>query len=98
MLKFNPDKLNAGVCYFPQATGKQVIVVVCEGRAYAYENLCPHMSTPLNMIHDNIAVKKGKYLVCSNHGAIFEADSGKCVGGPCAGASLKAVDFQIEAD
>ncbi len=98
MLKFNPNKLAEGICYFPQATGEKVIVIAFEGRAYAYENVCPHMGTRLNEVNEGIVAKDGQYLMCSSHGAIFETRTGKCIGGPCSGASLKAVEFEEETD
>jgi nitrite reductase/ring-hydroxylating ferredoxin subunit len=27
-------------------------------------------------------------LICSTHGAVFSASSGKCLGGPCSGGPL----------
>ena len=36
----------------------------------------------------------GLYLVCSTHGAIFEPDTGKCVAGPCRGASLEPLQVR----
>jgi len=35
-------------------------------------------------------------LVCANHGAYFEADSGYCTFGPCEGATLEAVDVAVD--
>jgi nitrite reductase/ring-hydroxylating ferredoxin subunit len=31
----------------------------------------------------------GLYLICATHGAMYEPDSGQCVGGPCRGARLE---------
>jgi nitrite reductase/ring-hydroxylating ferredoxin subunit len=33
-------------------------------------------------------------LICSTHGATYEASSGKCLGGPCGGTPL--VRLQVE--
>jgi len=33
-------------------------------------------------------------LICSTHGAVYAADTGQCLGGPCGGAPL--VRLQIE--
>jgi nitrite reductase/ring-hydroxylating ferredoxin subunit len=31
---------------------------------------------------------QGVLLICSNHGAIFLPESGRCIGGPCNGRNL----------
>jgi nitrite reductase/ring-hydroxylating ferredoxin subunit len=35
-------------------------------------------------------------IVCTNHGAMFEADTGYCTFGPCEGAYLDAVAVTVE--
>ena len=35
----------------------------------------------------------GLYLMCATHGAIYEPDTGRCVGGPCRGAHLSKLDI-----
>ena len=97
-LKFNPSKLEEGICYFPQATGEKVIVSAHAGNTHAYKNVCPHAGTPLNAQHEKIVAKEGQFLVCSAHGAIFETATGLCVGGPCSGASLTRVEFEETSD
>jgi nitrite reductase/ring-hydroxylating ferredoxin subunit len=32
--------------------------------------------------------------MCATHGAIYEPDTGKCVGGPCRGARLRQVQVE----
>lgn len=36
-------------------------------------------------------------VVCSNHGAMFEADTGTCTYGPCAGAVLQSLSTEERA-
>jgi nitrite reductase/ring-hydroxylating ferredoxin subunit len=36
-------------------------------------------------------------IECSMHGAVFEKDSGLCVGGPCLGRSLAGLPVRVEA-
>jgi nitrite reductase/ring-hydroxylating ferredoxin subunit len=31
---------------------------------------------------------EGRDLICSTHGATYEASTGKCLGGPCSGTPL----------
>ena len=31
----------------------------------------------------------GEYLICANHGALYEPETGACAGGPCNGVGLE---------
>jgi nitrite reductase/ring-hydroxylating ferredoxin subunit len=66
----------------------QAFAIAFAGEIYAYANSCPHRGTELDWQHGEVFDESGLYLVCATHGAIFEPDSGRCVGGPCQGASL----------
>ncbi|HUP28962.1 MAG TPA: Rieske 2Fe-2S domain-containing protein [Usitatibacter sp.] len=59
------------------------------GRAVAYINRCPHAGTQLDWQPGEFFDLSGLYLACSTHGALFEPGSGRCVAGPCRGASLE---------
>ncbi len=61
------------------------------GEIYAYRNRCPHQGTELDWMPGEVFDDEGLYLVCATHGALFEADSGLCVGGPCRGMSLDRI-------
>jgi nitrite reductase/ring-hydroxylating ferredoxin subunit len=64
------------------------------GGVRAFANRCPHMGTELDWQQGEFFEESGLYLVCSTHGAIFEPDSGKCVAGPCRGASLEPLQVR----
>lgn len=66
------------------------------GRVYAYENSCPHAYIPLNMTAGDFTEKSGQYLICQNHGALFDIESGLCLAGPCNGQSLTAIDVDVK--
>jgi nitrite reductase/ring-hydroxylating ferredoxin subunit len=66
----------------------QAFAIAYAGDIYAYANSCPHRGTELDWQHGEVFDESGLYLVCATHGAIFEPDSGRCVGGPCQGQSL----------
>jgi nitrite reductase/ring-hydroxylating ferredoxin subunit len=53
-----------------------------------YVDQCPHMGLPLAQELDRYLTPDGSLIGCSWHGALFEIESGKCVGGPCVGAAL----------
>ena len=59
------------------------------GAACAYVNRCPHMGTELDWQPGEFFEETGLYLVCATHGALFEPATGRCVAGPCRGASLE---------
>lgn len=53
-----------------------------------YVDRCPHMGLPLAMILDDYMTPAGDMIACSWHGAVFEIESGRCLGGPCQNHSL----------
>ncbi|WP_420140497.1 Rieske (2Fe-2S) protein [Sphingomonas sp.] len=55
---------------------------------FGYRDTCPHMGLPLAQTLDDYLTVHGALIRCSWHGALFTVDDGRCVGGPCAGASL----------
>lgn len=58
------------------------------GQVYGYVDRCPHMSLPLVQTLDEYLTPSGDLIACSWHSALFEIESGLCVGGPCAGQRL----------
>ena len=57
-------------------------------RIFGYRDRCPHMGMPLAQELDHYLTSGRELIVCSWHGALFDIESGRCVGGPCAGARL----------
>jgi nitrite reductase/ring-hydroxylating ferredoxin subunit len=66
-------------------------VVRFRGRMHAYVNQCAHVGVELDWAEGEFFDPSGVYLICATHGATYEPDTGYCVGGPCAGASLVAL-------
>lgn len=58
------------------------------GRVHAYVNVCRHQSLPLDFGDAHFFDEAFDALVCCHHGARYAPDSGRCVDGPCEGASL----------
>ncbi|MFP3613185.1 Rieske 2Fe-2S domain-containing protein [Paraburkholderia sp. SIMBA_050] len=78
----------------PGASG---IVVLRRGEdAWAYRNMCPHFSIPLNYEPNTFWAYDAELLMCAHHSAMFRFEDGVCVDGPCGGASLTPVDIRIE--
>lgn len=62
-----------------------------DGEVRAYVNRCPHLGVELDWQPGEFFDEAKLYLICSTHGAVFDPDSGLCVGGPCRGASLESI-------
>jgi len=68
--------------------GVEGFVVNHDGEYHAYVNRCPHVGTPLDLWPNDFFAEDGRTLICSTHGALYEAATGYCTAGPCAGDSL----------
>jgi len=68
-----------------------VFFVRYDGRAYGYLNRCAHVPMELDWAEGQFFESSGLYLMCATHGAIYAPDTGKCVGGPCRGGRLRAL-------
>lgn len=55
---------------------------------FGYRDHCPHMGLPLAQELDRYLTSGGELILCSWHGALFDIETGRCVGGPCPGATL----------
>lgn len=76
--------------------GGEAFLFQRKGKFYAYWNLCRHWSVPLDWDDGVFFTEDGKYLLCRNHGALYDPKSGECWLGPCAGAFLHAVALTIK--
>ena len=64
--------------------------VVRRGRdVHGYVDRCPHAGLPLAQKLDDYLTPAGDLIACSWHGALFDIDTGACVGGPCVGQALR---------
>lgn len=61
----------------------------------AYRNVCPHLGNPLNWKPDAFLTRARDQIMCSVHGAVFEIETGLCVGGACLGRSLTAIPVEL---
>lgn len=72
-----------------------VIIVRRGARIAAYRNDCPHAHLPLDLVPGRLMARDGHHLLCANHGALFEPETGLCVRGPCAGRRLARVGAEV---
>ena len=64
----------------------------------AWLNVCPHAGRRLDWAPGQFLLSHAGDLVCAVHGASFRLADGFSTGGPCAGASLRAVSVGIVGD
>lgn len=64
---------------------------------HAFVNRCPHLGHPLNLQPHEFMTVDRTLVLCRSHGAAFEPTTGRCVMGPCAGASLTRVPVVVDA-
>jgi nitrite reductase/ring-hydroxylating ferredoxin subunit len=76
--------------------GHEVILVNLDGELHAYRNSCPHIGIGLDY-GDGRCLHGERQLICNMHGALFDAATGHCTDGPCAGDSLTRVPVTIDA-
>jgi nitrite reductase/ring-hydroxylating ferredoxin subunit len=76
-------------------SGESVVFFVrYAGEPHGYLNRCAHVPMELDWSEGQFFETSGLYLMCATHGAIYEPDTGKCVGGPCRGARLRKVSVE----
>lgn len=74
------------------------LLVNYQGNFYAYLNRCPHVGISLDWVDNQFFTVDRRYLMCANHGAVFEPPTGECVWGPCVGAALQNLPVEVEGD
>jgi nitrite reductase/ring-hydroxylating ferredoxin subunit len=82
---------------------ESAILLVVGDHVQAWRNRCRHLAMRLDARHHGQLFDRHGRLVCQEHGASYLAEDGRCVGGPCEGASLRplpivVVDGQILLD
>ena len=63
-------------------------VVRKNGKAHGYLNRCAHVAMELDWQEGVFFDFEGRDLLCSTHGATYDAATGRCLGGPCNGSPL----------
>ncbi len=76
----------------------EALLINYQGALFAYVNRCPHIGISLDWVDNQFFTVDQRYLMCANHGAIFEPATGECVWGPCLGASLQKLEIEIDGE
>ena len=90
-----PDGGCTEVSFGMDAQALRLIVVRSGGEAWAYVNVCPHFSLPLNSRPGEFLVTDDLHLMCAYHCALFRFRDGLCVDGPAKDRSLEAVPVTV---
>lgn len=73
---------------------QEAILLRLEDGIAGWLNYCQHF-THIRLDKGSGAPVRNGEVVCANHGAMFEKDSGLCTFGPCEGAYLNPVDLEV---
>jgi nitrite reductase/ring-hydroxylating ferredoxin subunit len=86
----------AGVRFEVDYAGERVpaFVVRHAGRVHGYLNRCAHVAMELDWSEGQFFDLEGRDLICSMHGAVYAASSGRCLGGPCGGRPLVRLEIE----
>ena len=91
------DKIDSRGFDITEVTPERNIFIVRNNeKIFGYENRCPHNFASLDWSPDQFLDYDKEYIQCSNHGALFEIHSGKCLYGPCIGQSLWSVQLRVD--
>lgn len=74
---------------------REGILVRSNGHLHAWFNYCQHY-THIKIDKGSGAEMRDDELICENHGAYFESDTGYCNFGPCEGAYLNEIGIEID--
>jgi nitrite reductase/ring-hydroxylating ferredoxin subunit len=61
----------------------------------AYVNVCPHMGARLDAGTGKFLDAAGQQIMCRFHRALFDVETGTCIGGPCLGRQLQRIDVVV---
>ena len=60
-----------------------------------YENVCRHLPLTIDYGDNRFFTGDGKEIICKTHGATYDPLTGLCTSGPCQGASLFKIPFEV---
>ena len=99
-IALSADIENAGPGYVFQVKKEgqlwSAFIIRFEDEARCYLNACAHVGLKLNGDKNEFFDRSGKTLMCRAHGAMYEAASGQCIGGPCQGFGLIPLSIREE--
>ncbi|ELZ89895.1 Rieske (2Fe-2S) protein [Haloferax sulfurifontis] len=79
------------------AEEREAILVRTDDGIQGWLNYCMHL-THIKLDKGSGAPMRNGEVICQNHGAYFEADTGYCNYGPCEGAVLDDLEITVDGD
>jgi nitrite reductase/ring-hydroxylating ferredoxin subunit len=71
----------------------RAFVLRFDGRVVGYVNRCAHVPVEMDWQPGRFLDLERRWIICSIHGAAYEPADGLCVGGPCRGRRLIALQL-----
>jgi nitrite reductase/ring-hydroxylating ferredoxin subunit len=89
-----------GVRFTVESGGRELpaFVIRHEGRVYGYLNVCTHQELELDWLLGEFFDAGGARLVCAAHGALYDPETGRCVGGACGASGLTKLPVRERGD
>ena len=84
--------------YRQEGIPREGFIALFRDQVVAYENVCRHVPITLDYGDSRFFNASETHFVCQTHGATYEPLTGKCVAGPCTGASLKPLNVELRDD
>ena len=84
--------------YRQEGIAREGFVAIFGEQVVAYENVCWHVPITLDYGDARFFNAEGSHFVCQTHGATYEPLTGKCIAGPCVGASLKRLEVEVKSE
>jgi len=87
-----------GGCFgYRFADGERPGVMICRSgeQVWAYLNICPHLSLPLDSRPGVFMMDGTEEVMCGFHCAVFRFSDGRCVRGPASPLHLDAIPIEI---
>lgn len=72
-----------------------IFVIHKDSEFHAFINRCPHKGLNLDWQEDQFLDNEHNFILCANHGALFEIETGHCIHGPCVGAQLTPLSIKL---
>lgn len=72
-----------------------ILIVVRGDEVLGFVNACPHQYLPLDYRSHDVLSADGNRLICSNHDAVFDAETGHGIGGFGRGCELDSVPINV---
>ena len=95
---FENDPFSIKFDYISNGENLTGFALLFEGTYYVYKNQCQHPPVELDWEGNQFFDEENKFIICATHGAIYQPETGLCVGGPCNGKKLTTMPFEIEED